>query len=292
MKGEENMPKIYAFADEASSMIDFQIAALRRNHLQGLEIRNVDGVNVSDISLEKASEVRKKLDDAELTTWAIGSPIGKIELTEDFEAHLQKLARTIEIAHVLGATNIRGFSFYLPTGVSPDDARSLVLNRMNQMTSMCQEAGVQFCHENEKGIYGDTAARCLDLYRNVPGLCGVFDPANFIQCGQDTAEAWKLLKPYIRYLHIKDACHDGRVVPAGYGAGHVAEIVNDYLASGGSVLTLEPHLMLFDGLSNLERSGEDRKIGSFAYQSQDEAFDAAAAAFRAILPSIERSFPL
>ncbi len=46
------------------------------------------------------------------------------------------------------------------------------------------------------------------------------------------------------------------------------------------------HLMLFDGLSNLERSGEDRKIGSFAYQSQDEAFDAAAAAFRTILQSI------
>lgn len=43
--------RIFAFADEASSQIDGQIAALRRNGLQGLEIRNVDGQNVSDISL-------------------------------------------------------------------------------------------------------------------------------------------------------------------------------------------------------------------------------------------------
>ena len=42
---------IYAFADEASPMIDAQIQAMQRNHLQGLEIRDVDGENVSAISL-------------------------------------------------------------------------------------------------------------------------------------------------------------------------------------------------------------------------------------------------
>ena len=46
--------RLYAFADEASPMIDGQIAAMKRNGLQGLEMRNVDGVNVSEISLEKA----------------------------------------------------------------------------------------------------------------------------------------------------------------------------------------------------------------------------------------------
>lgn len=55
-------PKIYAFADEAGAAIDEQIAALTENRLDGLEIRNVDGINISDISLGKAREVRKKLD--------------------------------------------------------------------------------------------------------------------------------------------------------------------------------------------------------------------------------------
>ena len=65
---------IYAFADEASGQIDGQIAAMRRNALNGLEIRGVDGQNIADISLEKAREVRRKMDDAGLTVWSIGSP--------------------------------------------------------------------------------------------------------------------------------------------------------------------------------------------------------------------------
>ena len=49
--------RIFAFADEASSNIDEQIIAMKRNGISGLEIRNVDGINVSDITLEKAKEV-------------------------------------------------------------------------------------------------------------------------------------------------------------------------------------------------------------------------------------------
>ena len=75
--------RIFAFADEASPQIDRQIAAMKRNGLQGLEIRNVDGESVSAISLEKAREVRKKLDDAGLITWSVGSPIGKIDIEKD-----------------------------------------------------------------------------------------------------------------------------------------------------------------------------------------------------------------
>ena len=97
-----NEIKIYAFADEASPNIDEQITALKRNGLDGLEIRNVDGVNVSDITLEKAKEVKTKLDANGLITWSIGSPIGKIDIEkDDFKAHLEKLKHTLEIADIL-----------------------------------------------------------------------------------------------------------------------------------------------------------------------------------------------
>ena len=103
-----NNVKIYGFADEASPMIDEQIKAMHRNGLAGLEIRNVDSVNVSDITEEKAYEVKKKLDDNGLITFSIGSPIGKINIvTEDFEAHLEKLRHTLHIANILGAKNLR-----------------------------------------------------------------------------------------------------------------------------------------------------------------------------------------
>ena len=55
--------KIFAFADEASPWLDGQIAALKRNGLSGLELRNVDHQNVSELTKEKAREIRRRLDD-------------------------------------------------------------------------------------------------------------------------------------------------------------------------------------------------------------------------------------
>lgn len=279
-------PRIYAFADEASPLIDQQIAALRRNGLQGLEIRNVDGENVSAISLAKAKEVRQKLDDAGLVTWSIGSPLGKIDIEkDDFEAHLDSLRHTLEVADILGAKNIRMFSFFLPAEKDPAPFRNEVLDRLHRMVEVSTGSGVALCHENEKGIYGDIASRCLEILTEVPELRGVFDPANFVQCGQDTLEAWELLKDKIYYMHIKDALFaDNSVVPAGHGDGHVKEVLDAYRAQGGEDMTVEPHLAVFDGLKGLERKG-DRSIvgGTFVYASNDEAFDAACAALRKLL---------
>ena len=153
------------------------------------------------------------------------------------------------------------------------------------MVEISAGSGVALCHENEKGIYGDNALRCLEILTEVPELHGVFDPANFVQCGQDTLEAWKMLGSRIHYMHIKDALSgDGSVVPAGRGDGHVKEILTAYLAGGGADLTVEPHLAVFDGLKGLERKG-DRSIvgGTYVYRSNGEAFDAACAALRALL---------
>ena len=277
-------PMIFAFADEASPRVDAQIAAMLRNGMNGVELRNVDGENISDISLDKAREVRKKLQDAGLIAWSIGSPIGKIDLVnDDFAAHLDKLRHTVDVARALDSKNIRMFSFYYPADADPADYRNEVMDRLCRMVEVCRDSGVKLCHENEKGIYGDIAARCLDIHQAVPELAGVFDPANFIQCGQDTAEAWAMLKPYIKYLHIKDALADGTVVPVGQGIGNVKAIVKDYLSGGGDALTLEPHLRVFSGLKALEREGNVSAMEKGVYESGDAAFDAAAAALRAIL---------
>ncbi|MDD6789936.1 MAG: sugar phosphate isomerase/epimerase [Lachnospira sp.] len=274
-----------AFADEASPMIDGQIKACLRNGLQGLEIRGVDGVNVTAISDGTARAVKKKLDDAGLKVWSIGSPIGKINIvTDSWEEHLEKLRRTIEIAHVLGTKYIRMFSFYYPEEDKPEKYRGEVLYRLNKMADIAQAEDVVLCHENEKGIYGDIASRCFDILTSVPRIRGVFDPANFVQCGQETLSAWEMLKDHIFYMHIKDAFSDMRVVPAGKGEGHVPEIVRDYLARGGREFTVEPHLKVFGSLRGLEQEGAKSMIGGvYQYRTNDEAFDAACGALREIL---------
>ena len=274
---------IYAFADEASGQIDGQIAAMRRNGLQGLEIRGVDGQNIADITPDKSREVRRKLDDAGLSVWSMGSPIGKISIdTEDFAAHLDKLRHVLELADVLGAKNLRMFSFYVPDGQKAA-CRGKVMDWTGRMLQAAEGSGVALCHENEKGIYGDTADRCLDLLDAFPALEGIFDPANFVQCGQDTAEAWAMLRHRIKYLHIKDALADGRVVPSGCGIGHLPEILGDFRARGGTAVTVEPHLSVFDGLKDLEQAGNRSQVDAYSYASSGEAFDAACDALKSLL---------
>lgn len=284
MKGVKKLqkPYIYAFADEASAMIDGQISAMKRNSLDGLEIRNVDGVNISDITIEKTKEVRHKLDDSGLIVWPLGSPIGKIGLDKaEFQAHLDKFKHTLEIGDILGAKNIRLFSFYIPKDRPAEDYRGEVFGRMGALIEAAKGSGIALCHENEKGIYGDIASRCLELHKTFPELKCVFDPANFIQCGQETLEAWEQLKPYVHYLHIKDCLADGRVVPAGHGIGHLSEILSDYLNVPGKSVTIEPHLKVFAGFAELEQG--NAKLDDFSYPTNDAAFDAACDAFRKII---------
>ncbi len=279
-----SQPKLFAFADEASPSLAGQIAAMRRNGLRGVELRNVDGCNVSDLSREKAREIRQALNDAGLTVWSAGSPLGKISVLDLFGPHMDKLKRTLDTAAVLGAERIRMFSFYIPAGEDAAKYRQQVLDRLGDMADCAEDAGILLCHENEKGIYGDNAARCSDLLTAEPRLRAVFDPANFVQCGQDTLEAWAMLKDRVDYLHIKDAFFaDGRVVPAGKGEGHLPEILADYLRRGGSAMTLEPHLTVFSGLEKLEREGGRSAVDAYTYPSPDAAFDAACEALKALL---------
>ena len=276
---------IFSFADEADSMIDGQIKAMKRNGLDGLEVRGVDGENISDISLLKAKELKEKLDANGLITWSIGSPIGKISIDGDFPSHIEKFKHTLELANILNAKNMRIFSFYMPEK-EVVNYKNQVIDYLGQMCEIAKPYNINLCHENEKGIYGDIAERCLEIHKALPELKGIFDPANFVQCGVDTLKAWELLKDYIYYMHIKDSKKDGFVVPAGFGDGNVEAIVKSFVAKGGKDFTIEPHLTVFDGLAALEKEGEKSAVDSFKYSSNNEAFDVACSTFKKMLEGI------
>ena len=270
-----------AFADEASASLDGQIAALKRNAVAFLEIRGVDGKNVSELSEKEIKEVAARLADAGIRTFSIGSPIGKIRLDEDFEAHLDTFKRLCEYSVILGATRMRIFSFYAAEGKKFD--ADAVFTRLMRICDAAPSELV-LCHENEKSIFGDTPERCVEIFSALPRLKAVFDPANFVQCGVDTLKAWDTLHTFVDYIHIKDALLDGSIVPAGNGEGNVSRIISSYLAQGGEFITCEPHLQSFSGLSDLEH-GEKTNIADCSL-SNDEAFDLGVSSTKAIIEKI------
>jgi len=277
--------RLSAFSDEYSASLDEQIEGLILNKVRMTEVRGVDGINVSDLTAQQAAEAHRKLESAGISVSAIGSPIGKIKITDSMDAHLDKLKNTCEIADIMQTSRIRMFSFYIPDG-KYEEYKNEVVDRIGQMLDVADEYNVKLCHENEKGIYGDTPERCRELLSEFDGRMGcVFDPANFIQCGCKPFEhSYNLLKTYITYMHIKDAVSNGTIVPAGRGVGCIPELLTviNLAHQGDFILTLEPHLRVFAGLAQLE-GGPRTALGN-AYATSAEAFEAAVTNLRMCIP--------
>lgn len=247
---------ITGFSDEISEVTEEQFKHLNTLGIEYFEPRGIDGKNIAALSDEEVLVLKEKMQKYGIKVSSIGSPIGKILITDDFEAHKEKLLRVIKIAKELGTKYIRVFSFFIPNDEEPSKYTDEVIFRMKEMTKIAEENDVILLHENEKGIYGDIAPRCLEILKavNSPNLRAVFDPANFVQCGQKVyPEGYELLKDYVVYVHIKDANENGDVVPAGYGIGNVKDVLSALKEAGyRGFLSLEPHLGSFKGLENLE----------------------------------------
>ena len=252
--------KISGFSDEISGSTDEQFGVLNKLGINYFEPRGIDGKNISLLDLSEAGALAEKMKKYGIKASSIGSPIGKIKLTDDFDAHFETFKRVVKTAKILNTVYIRIFSFYHNGEKWTDPEREEVIKRLKKMIFYAKENDVVLLHENEKDIYGDTAERCLDLMNELycDNFKAVFDPANFVQCGVDTKSAYSELKKYIEYVHIKDALYDsGRVVPFGMGDGNAEYILTDLLKGGfDGFLSLEPHLGSFEGLSELELGDE------------------------------------
>ena len=244
------------FADEISSNLDKQIEGLKKCNIGYVEMRGVNGKSLVDHSAAEARDVKRKLDDNGIKLSSIGSPIGKIDISNDFMPHLELFKHTLELAEILEAPYIRMFSFYNENGIERDKYREGVMERWNKFCDAAAGYKVRLLHENETGIYGMTAESCLDLVTTIGydrmGL--IFDPANY--CNNDIEtypHSWNLTKDYTDYIHIKDAV-GWNVCPAGYGNGHIEEILKDLYDRGfEGFLSIEPHLAHFEGFDKLQR---------------------------------------
>ena len=177
-----------AFADEIDPRLDVQMDVLEQHGIGYIEVRGVGGKNITQHSLDEVRELKRQLDKRGFRISAVGSPIGKISITDDFGPHLELFRHTLEIAKILETRYIRMFSFYIPEGDKPENYRDEVMDRWKRFLEAAEGTGIMLLHENEKGIYGDTPERCLDLVEEMgnDNLQLIFDPANFVQCDVET----------------------------------------------------------------------------------------------------------
>jgi sugar phosphate isomerase/epimerase len=235
------------FADEISPDLQSQCQTLNGLGIEYIEFRSAWDTNVLDLDDDQLDVARKILATHGIRTSSVGSPIGKIPITDDFEPHLARFSRALHVAKAVRAPYVRLFSFFVPAGGNPARYRDEVLRRMTALAAAAKGQDVVLLHENEKGIYGDNPARCLDIVESVGSeqLRLIWDAANFVQCGvRPFTDGYVLLRPYLEYVHVKDAVMaTGEVVPAGEGDGEVAQTLRAMKADGfEGFFSMEPHL--------------------------------------------------
>lgn len=261
-----------AFADEYDSNFIEQLKALNRFEIPYIELRHINGKNISTLNKEEILDIKKSLVEYNIRVSAIGSPLGKIKLDGDLNEHLELAKTLFEYANILETKNVRIFSFYPADGESIEEHRQDVIETLTKMLELSDSYGITLCHENEANIYGEKPENCLDILEHFNGkMKAVFDMGNFALEGYEPKSAYEMLKGHIEYFHIKDALAVGAIVPPGKGEGKIKEILDAYLAeyNKDTFVTIEPHLQTFSGLNALTSSGFDNP---YKYESLQAAF--------------------
>ncbi len=276
--------KISAFADEYAKSFEEQLRGLEQLGITYIELRHLNGKNVSVLESGEVTEAKRMLDAFGIRVSAIGSPLGKIPLDGDMKAHLETARRVFETANEIGTALVRVFSFYAPEGKEITKLKSEAMEALEALVVLARKFNVTLCHENEARIYGDTPTRCRELLDHFGGeMKCVFDMGNLVLEEVDPyPEAYLLLQKYISYFHIKDALYAGAIVPAGKGEAKIKEILSAHMnyAKEDFFVSLEPHLQTFSGLNALVGRSF---TNPYQYADQKTAFCDAVTKFKELI---------
>ena len=237
--------------DEAGDSIETQIRAHQELGWKHVELRLVDGTNVTQLSDDDFSKVSDALVAAGMRVSCFGSAIGNWArpISGDLRIDIDDLQQAIPRMHQLQTQFIRVMS-YPNDDTSPlpeHEWRRESIRRMTRLTQIAEDNGIVLCHENCSGWGGLSAENARVLLGEVdsPSLKLVFDTGNPVAYDQDSWQYYEQLRNDIVYVHIKDArIRDGvQYCFCGEGDGHVEPILRDLLLTGyDGGISIEPHL--------------------------------------------------
>lgn len=236
-------------ADEASAPLAGQIRAHTELGWKHIEVRNVDGVSLTDLCDEAFDQVAEKLTSAGLAVSCFASQLCNwsrpIIKRPDIDA--QELACAMPRMQQLGCRFIRTMSY--PNAGWPEQKwRDEAVARLKDLARMAQQGGVILVHENCDGWGGQGPEQTLELLERVgsDSLKLVWDTGNPVPHRQDPWAYYTAVREHVVYVHIKDGVLEDdtmRYTYPGEGAGRVRDVIGDLLDRGyRDGLSIEPHL--------------------------------------------------
>ncbi len=255
---------------EAGVSIEQQIKATRELGWQHIDLRNIDNVNITDVSDDVFEAVYEKLGDAGISVSCFASNVAnwgkEARNPQDFEESLEELERAIPRMKRFGTKMIRGMSFRTPKEEKyiTKELEIDLTKKMKVIVRLCEEAGIVYVMENCV-CYFTQSYEHMDRIRDSidsPAFKVVYDPCNPLMTDNRMGkkpyakqlpwEAYRHLKDLIIYFHIKDGKYvretDG-IFPEvdykypGQGDAEIDRIVSDLLKNGyDGGFCIEPHI--------------------------------------------------
>ena len=247
------------FADEAASDLATQIKATKELGWENISIRNIDGVNIHELSDDKFKQCLEMLQENEIKVPELGSLIGNWgkNITDPFDITLGEVDRAISRMQQMGCDMVRIMSYKQMTwGENQHEEERF--RRLRKITYMFNEAGLIVGHENCMNWGGFSADYSLRLIEEVPGMKLIFDTGNPVfqrdrskpqpYPWQSAYEFYQKIKEHVVHIQIKDCIMEAeegepRYVFPGEGDGDVEKILLDLKNShydGG--IAIEPHV--------------------------------------------------
>lgn len=259
-----NFDRVGILTDEVSTNFDEALDWIALQGLKHVEVRVVDGKNISTLNDDQVRDVRRRVEQRGLYISGISSPVFKCALDpnrevetgdrfgqaeESVEAHFGKLDRVIAIAKLLNTRLIRIFSFWREK--EPLKYRDEIVKHLKRAAQVAQKQDVLLLVENEPSCNGGFAEEVGGIVRAVaaPNVRALWDPGNEVYGGREAFPAgYQHVKDVLAHVHLKDAYHrqDGKPKCVPMGTGDLALIAQlKALAADGyqGMFTIETHFV-------------------------------------------------
>jgi len=254
-------------ADEAGNEIQTQIKAQQELGWKHIELRNIGGVGVADLSDRAFEEVAEKLSDAGLAISCFSSQLCNWSrpITKHVEIDRHELERAMPRMRRVGCDYIRIMS-YPNAGWPVQEWKEEVLSRLKTLAAMAEDGGVTLAHENCNGWGGLGPDESLEMLEVVdsPALKLLWDTGNPVGHEQDPWAYYDAVKEHVVYVHVKDGVQEGekiRYTYPGEGDGRVESVLADLIERGyDGAVSIEPHM------AAVVHEGRDAASVSGAYE--------------------------
>lgn len=263
-------------ADEAASALAGQIAAHQQLGWRHIELRLIDGQNVTfQLSDSDFAAAVDQLGAAGLQVTGFASAIGNWSrpIHGDFALDLEELEAAIPRMQQLGVRYIRTMS-WVGDGVDPSLWKKECIRRYRELSRRAEDGGVILAHENCTGWAGLSPENTVELMETVdsPNLAVLFDIGNTISHGLDTIAYHRAVKPWIRYVHVKDGYRDPaapeKTIFCQPGEGHaqLRSVLGELFRDGyDGVIAIEPHIASIVHLKDQNPDPEQMRTSYLEY---------------------------